>query len=132
MGYIIRIRIGILLAVITRPRQLRLWLKEKLVLSVQVTIFGTLCKRLLFFSYYEATPIENCNGIGVDVSGQDFQWNGMIYTPRSGVDFAGSGNYTYHGLVIAQFIDISRSDYQLQYDEDYLPQVDEDIIELTQ
>lgn len=84
---------------------------------------------LLFFSNFDT---NRCNQYGVDVSGSGFIWNGVIYAPRSGVDFSGSGNNTYNGSIVAQFIDISGSDYTLQYDADYLPPAGEDVIELAE
>lgn len=71
---------------------------------------------LLAFSNYIKIPVsppdaikDNCEEFGVDMSGSNHDWEGVIFAPRSLVKMAGSTNTTVDGSIIALAVEVSGS-----------------------
>lgn len=74
---------------------------------------------LLFYSNMDN---PNCNQYAIHLSGNNNEWNGVIYAPRAGVEF--NGNMTdsvARGGVIAHHVRINSNTFELIFDATYFP-----------
>jgi len=65
---------------------------------------------LLLFSNYNP---GNCDTFGIDISGSDNDWEGVIYAPHSQVKYQGSSGFTFNGSIIANTLYLSGSGFTL-------------------
>jgi hypothetical protein len=66
---------------------------------------------LLFFSDYSEP--DKCDDWGIDISGSDNDWEGVIYAPKALVKYAGSTGSTLSGSIIADTLELSGSGWTL-------------------
>jgi hypothetical protein len=76
--------------------------------DVQLTPFA---EGLLFFSDYSEPG--KCDDWGIDISGSDNDWEGVIYAPKALVKYAGSSGSTLSGSIIADTLELSGSGWTL-------------------
>jgi hypothetical protein len=65
---------------------------------------------LLFSDYHDP---GHCDSFGVDISGSDNDWEGVVYAPRSQVKYQGSTGFTMSGSIVADTLYISGSGFNL-------------------
>jgi hypothetical protein len=65
---------------------------------------------LLFSDHYEA---GKCDTFGIDISGSDNDWEGVVYAPRSQVKYQGSSGFTMSGSIIANTLYLGGSGFTL-------------------
>lgn len=71
---------------------------------------------LLAFSNYIKTPIvppdadkDNCTAFGIDLSGSNAVWEGILFAPRAQIKVPGSTNSTLNGSIIGLAVEMSGS-----------------------
>lgn len=66
---------------------------------------------LLLFSDYSEPG--KCDDWGIDISGSDTDWEGVIYAPKALVKYAGSNGSTLSGSIVADTLELSGSNWTL-------------------
>lgn len=84
------------------------------------TVLKAYVDGILLFSTYGD---RNCpsNKTAISLSGNQFNWEGLIYAPNGHVDISASSNSTLYGLIVAWTINLSGSYMQVLYNPVYDP-----------
>ncbi len=61
------------------------------------------------------------NNVGLNISGSNGAWNGIVYAPHSDLQASGSSNVTASGSLVGNNVTLSGSGTTLAYNSSYLP-----------
>lgn len=82
--------------------------------------------QLLIFSLDPGAP--SCNTTAIKVSASSSTWYGLIYAPYGAVNMSNASNTGVYGSIIGWTVDLSGSEVEIHYREEYDPQVPPKVI----
>ena len=77
--------------------------------------------QLLIYAYEPGAP--SCNTTAIKVSASSSTWYGLLYAPYGGVNMSNASNTGVYGSILGWTVDLSGSNVEIHYDEEYDPLV---------